>query len=104
MNEYVDAAAWSQVIAFLGLFLSVYLVVKIFETALNRLVERINLDNLDHALGFFLGVAEGMLLIFVMLLLLQVQPFVSSEAVVRDSVFAEALLPLLPYASQLLGG
>lgn len=104
VNEYVDAAAWSQVIAFLGLFLSVYLVVKIFETALNRLVERINLDNLDHALGFFLGVAEGMLLIFVMLLLLQVQPFVSSEAVVRDSVFAEALLPLLPYASQLLGG
>ena len=31
VNEYVDAAAWSQVIAFLGLFLSVYLVVKIFK-------------------------------------------------------------------------
>ena len=104
VNEYLNAAAWSQVIAFLGLFLGVYLLVKVFETALNRLVERINLDNLDHALGFFLGVAEGMLLIFVILLLLQVQPVFSADAVVRGSIFAEALLPLLPYASQLLGG
>lgn len=104
VNEYLEAAAWSQVVAFLGLFLAVYLIVKLFETALNRIVERINLDNLDHALGFFLGVAEGMLLVFVALLGLQVQPFFDSAAAVEGSVFAEALMPLLPYASRLLGG
>lgn len=104
VDEYLDAAAWSQVVAFLGLFVAVYLVVKIFETALNRLVERIDLDNLDHALGFFLGVAEGMLLIFVALLVVQVQPFFDSTSVVNQSLFAEALLPLLPYMSRFFGG
>ena len=104
VDEYLDAAAWSQVIAFLGLFIGVYLLVKIFETAMNRLVERINLDNLDHALGFFLGVAEGMLLIFVALLVVQLQPFFDAATFVRGSVFAEALLPLMPYAARLFGG
>ncbi|TVQ21885.1 MAG: CvpA family protein [Spirochaetaceae bacterium] len=104
VNEYLDAQAWSQVIAFLALFVLVYLFVKIFESALNRLVERINLANLDHALGFFLGVAEGLLLVFVLLLVLQIQPFVNPDTIVRNSVFAEALLPFLPYASRLLGG
>lgn len=104
VDQYLETAAWSQVVAFLGLFLAVYLGVKLFESALNRLVDRINLDNLDHALGFFLGVAEGLLLIFVLLLGLQVQPFFDSTAVVEESVFAEALMPLLPYASRLLGG
>jgi membrane protein required for colicin V production len=103
IDEYLDAQAWSQVIAFLALFVLVYLFVKIFESALNRLVERINLANLDHALGFFLGVAEGLFLVFLLLLMLQIQPFVDSDPLVRTSIFAEALLPFLPYASRFLG-
>ncbi len=104
VDAYVKAEAWSQVIAFLGIFLIVYLLVKLFESALNRLIERINLDNLDHALGFFLGVVEGLTMVFVLLLILQIQPFVNAGPVFRDSIFAEALLPLLPYASRILGG
>ncbi len=100
--DYVESDAWSQVIAFLGLFLVVYVVVKIFETALNRLVERIHLDSLDHALGFFLGVVEGLVVVFVLLLLLQLQPFVSPDRMIAESVFAHFLLPLLPFAAELL--
>ncbi len=103
IDEYLEAQAWSQVIAFLALFVLVYLFVKIFESALNRIVERINLANLDHALGFFLGVAEGLFLVFVLLLVLQIQPFVNPDPIVQSSVFAEALLPFLPYASRFLG-
>ncbi len=99
---YVESEAWSQVIAFLGLFLVVYIVVKIFETALNRLVERINLDSLDHALGFFLGLVEGLVLVFILVLLLQIQPFFSPDRLISDSVFAHFLLPLLPFAAELI--
>ncbi len=95
-------SVWTQVIAFLALFLIIYIVVKIFENALDRLIERIHLAGLDHAAGFFLGVAEGLLLVFILLLLIQVQPIVRPELLIAESVFAHTLLPLLPFAAQFL--
>ncbi len=102
LSRYVESEAWSQVIAFLGLFLVVYVMVKIFETALDRLVERINLDSLDHALGFFLGLVEGLVVVFVLLLVLQIQPFIAPDRIITESVFAHFLLPLLPFAAEFL--
>jgi membrane protein required for colicin V production len=99
---YIGNTTWTQVVAFLGLFLAVYIVVKIFESALNRLVERINLDSLDRALGFFLGMAEGLVLIFIIILIMRVQPFVDLTSVIDHSAFARVLLPLMPYASRML--
>ncbi|TVR87545.1 MAG: CvpA family protein [Spirochaetaceae bacterium] len=102
VEQNFGESVWTQVIAFLALFLVIYIVVKVFENALNRLIERIHLDSLDHAAGFFLGVAEGLLLVFVLLLLIQVQPIVRPELLIAESVFAHALLPLLPFAAQFL--
>lgn len=102
LEAHLGESIWNQIIAFLGLFLVTYLVLKIFEGALRALVERINADNLDHALGFFLGVGEGLLLIFVLLLLIQVQPFIDMENAIDESVFAIVLKPLLPYVDELL--
>ena len=41
----------------------------------HELIERIHLENLDHALGLFLGLVEGTLVIFVLILVLQFPPF-----------------------------
>jgi len=100
LAPYIGRSFWTQIVAFLGLFLVVYVVVKIFEGGLNRLVERINLNSLDRALGFFLGLAEGLILIFVIILIMRAQPFFDFHAVVDHSLFAKVLLPLMPYASQ----
>jgi len=97
---YIGNSSWTQIAAFLGLFLLVYVIVKIFERALNRLVEQINLDSLDRALGFFLGIAEGLVLIFIIILVLRIQPFFDLKTVIDRSVFARILLPLMPYASR----
>lgn len=99
---YLGDSPWNQVIAFLGIFLGVYLLTKIFESALNRLVEHISLENLDHALGFFLGIVEGLALVFVLVLVMQIQPFFDMQAVLEESFYAYVLLPLLPYASELI--
>lgn len=104
LQPYVGEGPWAQVVAFLGLFLLVYFVLKIFESALNRLIERINLQNLDRALGFFLGLAEGIFLVFVVILLLQLQPVFDLEQTIAGSLVARVLLPLLPYVEQLIGG
>ena len=102
LNRFLGESAWSQVAAFLAIFLVVYILVKVFENALHALIERIHLESLDHALGLFLGVFEGLLVTFVLILLIQVQPFFAPERVLEGSVFARLLVPFLPYASEFL--
>lgn len=104
VQPWIGSGAWSQVVSFLGLFLLVYLLVKIFENALNRIVEKINLESLDRALGFFLGIAEGLLGCFILVLVLQLQPVFETSAIVAESILAQFLLPLLPYAERLISG
>ena len=102
IDDLVGSSVWSQVIAFLGIFLIVYLVMKIFEGALNRLIERIHLNQLDHALGLFLGIVEGLVVVFVFLLLIQIQPFFEPEDLIGGSLFARVLVPFLPFAAEFL--
>lgn len=104
VQPWIGTGAWSQVVSFLGLFLLVYLLVKVFENALNRIIERINLESLDRALGFFLGILEGLLASFILLLVLQLQPVFDTRQMIAESLLAEYLLPLLPYAERLIGG
>ncbi len=94
---------WLQIVAFLGLFVIVYIIVKIFENALNNLVERIHAQSLDHALGLFLGVIEGVLACFVVILLLQLQPFFAIEPILEESIGAAILLPFLPFVEGMIG-
>lgn len=102
LDQFFGESVWSQVAAFLAVFLIVYLLSKIFENALHTLIERIHLESLDHALGIFLGLAEGLLLTFIMILVIQVQPFFPPDRILEGSVFARLLVPLLPYASEFL--
>ncbi len=102
VQPYIGSGPWAQVVSFLGLFLITYVVVKLFETALYRLVENIHLESLDRALGFFLGICEGVLVVFFLILLLQLQPIFDAGPVLGDSDIARVLLPLLPYARQFI--
>lgn len=102
VRPYIESGPWAQIVAFLILFLITYVIVKLFENALGSIVERINLVSLDRALGFFLGLAEGLLVVFIVILVLQLQPLFETESILQDSVFARVLLPLLPYAQRVL--
>ncbi len=104
LQPWVGVGPWSQVISFLALFLVVYLVVRIFENALNKLIERINLESFDRAMGFFLGIAEGLLATFIVVLILQLQPVFDTREMLAGSLIAQFLLPLLPYAERLISG
>jgi membrane protein required for colicin V production len=102
IQPYLGVGPWSQVVAFLALFLITYVVVKLFENALYHIVERINLESLDRALGFFLGLAEGILVVFILILLIQLQPLFEAGDILAESVFARLLTPLLPYAQRII--
>lgn len=102
LEQMLGASLWNHVIAFLGLFLLLYLVIKLTEGALDALVERIHLDSLDHALGLFFGGFEGLVAVFIIILLLQIQPLLELDSLMNGSIYVELLTPLLPYANSFM--
>ncbi len=97
IDAYFGQSNWNQVIAFLVIFLVVYIVVKIFESGLKKLFEQLNLGSLDRALGFFLGIIEGVLLIALIIIALKMQPFFDMAEAIDDSTLAGIVGYLIPY-------
>lgn len=103
LSRQFGHSMWHQLIAFLVLFLLLYLLVKLLEKLLYSLIERLNLDRLDSALGFFLGVAEGLILVGVLLFIINWQPFFDPQELLGSSFFARMLFPLLPSPERIFG-
>ncbi len=87
---------WNRVIAFLIIFLFVYLVMKILEGVLYRMIESVNLENLDRALAFFLGLIEGTVVSLLILILLLNQPFFDVHELINNSIAAGLVGDFLP--------
>ena len=102
LDKFLEPSFWNQVIAFLALFMLTYLLVKLFEAGLKNLVSHAKLENLDRALGLFLGLIEGLLVVFILLFVLYVQPLFPVADVIAESFFGELLSPLFPYAAEFI--
>jgi len=96
LSQVLGDSPWNRVIAFLAIFLSVYLVLKITEGLLYRLIDAVHLENLDRALGFFWGLGEGIVLSVLLLLVLETQPFVDTRRIIDESLFARFMAGVLP--------
>jgi membrane protein required for colicin V production len=103
LGKWFGTSLWNPLIAFLVVFLLIYLVVKVLERLLAALFDKLELERLDRAIGLFLGLAEGLLLAGVILFLLNWQPFYDTRGLLRDSLFARFLSPLLPSSERLFG-
>ncbi len=100
--NFFGESVWNGVIAFLVIFLVVYLIIKLFEGTLHKIIEKIKLEKLDQALGFFLGVIEGILVAAVITFILKVQPFFDTGVLLADSFIASLLLRILPFGTAVL--
>jgi membrane protein required for colicin V production len=90
-----DVRILPEVLAFIVLFLIVFLLIKILESLLNDIIGRIRLVGADRFLGLLFGLVEGITLVALMLFVLVMQPLFNPEPVLRGSLFAELLLPLI---------
>lgn len=102
-GRWFGESRWNPLIAFLVLFLLLYLLVKALERLLAAVFDKLNLERLDRALGFFLGLAEGLLIVCVLLFLLRWQPFFDPQGFLRDSLFTRFLSPVLPSPQRMFG-
>ena len=103
LDRQFGHSTWNQLIAFLLLFLLGYLLVKLIQRMLQNVIERLNLDRLDSALGFFLGVAEGLLVVAAVLFVINWQPFFDPGNLLGSSFFARMLFPVLPSPERIFG-
>ena len=95
ITELLGEKALSAVIAFLILFLSVYLIIKLVQVFLGSLFSSESLKNLDRSLGCCLGLVEGLIVIGVILMLINIQTFVSFDKILSESIFAKILSPFI---------
>ncbi len=89
----IGSDGFPDVIAFLLIFLVLYLAVKLVQQLAGTAMQGESLTNLDRALGFFLGIAEGILLVTVILMVMKKQVWVDTRFLLDDSLFARILEP-----------
>lgn len=102
LQDYIGQSFWNIIIAFLGLFLVSYLIIKIFENSLNTLIEKVQLEKLDQSLGFFLGLIEGFLLIVIIVFILKAQQFINISNLFIDSYASSIAEKIIPIGTKIL--
>lgn len=104
LQGYIGESFWNTVIAFLGLFLISYLIIKLFESSLNSLIEKVQLEKLDQSLGFFLGLIEGFLFVVILVFILRVQPFFEIDKFLENSFSASIADKIIPIGTKIIEG
>ena len=100
-GEYLRTTFWPElkvipeVVAFIALFIIVFIVIKILESILKGIIERVRLSGVDRFLGTIFGLAEGIAVVSLVLILLKIQPLFDSSSLLSESIFAQILLPLI---------
>ncbi|AEF85883.1 CvpA family protein [Treponema primitia ZAS-2] len=90
-----DMQVLPELIAFAALFAIVFFAIKLLERIIYDIISRINLGGLDQALGFVLGLLEGLLLVCVILFIINIQPLFNPESLLVNSFFAKLLSSLV---------
>jgi membrane protein required for colicin V production len=84
-----------EILAFVGIFVIIFILVKVVEYMLRDIITRINLGWLDRLLGFVFGVAEGFIVISLLIFIIYIQPVFKAGELLQSSFFARLLIPLI---------
>ncbi|MDR1319331.1 MAG: CvpA family protein, partial [Treponema sp.] len=84
-----------EILAFIAIFLIVFISVKIIEGLLKEIIESIRLGRADRFLGIFFGLAEGIVVVSLILFALSVQPLFEPGPILEKSFFGDLLLPFI---------
>ena len=98
------ADSFTDAISFLLIFLVVYLAIKIIQQLVGKAFEGESMTNLNRAMGFFLGIGEGALLIMFAFFLMKEQPWFDLSFITKGSFLAGIFGSLFEGGINLLPG
>ncbi|CEM63121.1 CvpA family protein [Treponema phagedenis] len=97
---FIGRTLFASIVSFLLLFVVTYIGVKLLQLLVGSMFTGATMTNLDRALGFFLGIAEGLLVIALILIILHVQPIINLQPFLADSIFVKLLSPFIVDSSR----
>ncbi len=100
MTTLVGNETLSFILCFVLIFVVIFLIVKIIQTIFERIFDGEIMNGLDRSLGFFFGIVEVLVVIFVFLLILTYQPWFDCSKIFEGSWLVKILSPLLDYSNQ----
>ena len=99
MVSLVHNQTLSYILCFFLIFVVVFLIIKIIQVLLERVFGGEIMKGLDRALGFFFGLVEGILFVFVVSFILINQPWFDFSKLFEGSLIIRLLTPLLDYSA-----
>lgn len=79
------------VLSFLMVFVIIFLLVKICEMIMGKLFQNKILGSLDRGLGLLFGLVEGFAVVFLIIFILEIQPFVDAKGLLNQSFFVRLM-------------
>ena len=95
VEKIIGVETFPGLVSFLVIFLVLYLLVKTIQRIVGSAFESETMKNLDQALGFFLGIVEGLLVVLLIIVLLEIQPWFDSTGFTRGSLLYQVFKPLV---------
>jgi len=83
------------------IFIGTAILLRIMQNLILNLVDRLNLEALDRVLGLFMGGLEALVIVFIIITLIEIQPLFDPESLLGDSVFYHWIVPYLPQGQSL---
>ena len=84
-----------ELLAFIAIFFIIMLVIKFLEHILKDVIEGANLGTVNKVFGVAFGIIEGAAFAALIIFVLSVQPLFNAANLIRESVFARLLLPII---------
>ncbi|MCL2374306.1 MAG: CvpA family protein, partial [Treponema sp.] len=84
-----------EIMAFVGIFIIVMLLVKMVEHILRDVVMGAKLGGANKLLGAILGLVEGLTLTALFFFILNIQPVFDASGIIEGSTLAQILLPII---------
>jgi len=94
-SRYLQMPFLPEILAFLAIFIIVYIAGKFIGHIIQDIIKRLNLHTFDKVLGIFLGLAEAFAVIIIVLFILVKQPLFDPAPLVGKSIFAWLLWPFI---------
>ena len=93
--KIIKIPAVDVVLAFILIFITAFLVVKIIQIIVGAIFSGEIMRSLDRVLGLAFGAIEGLLIVSCILILLKAQIWFDSDSLLSDSTVARIILPYL---------
>jgi len=102
--SFAEIGVLAPIVGFIFAAALAFIIVRLLSHSLQTIIESARLQFLDKLLGLVFGLMEGLVIIILILLVLHYQTFFDTASILRDSIIAGILLPIisasLPAANQ----